>query len=433
MLRLTSIALVLALHGCGESGPGGAVSTGSGGSGADDGDGMSDEASEAGPGEDDNDADGDSSADADDEDDGAGGSAGGASDDDEPAPWSGLSVIDYGDAAGGPAMDGIDDTFDPAGVYFAGRVPDGDSDQPCFANRAVADVMDASQELTGFGHGSNGMCAWVIQMTIRPTDGRLFYVIAYGNQELEEAEGTYAFYADGISSVDGETPYPQQPLDNDGMFPVVVCDNFDYSAWNRVHFSPSGHAYHHCSTMGWYDQSGEERTHFWSMYSGNYWLQGVAAPDDERSNEIGLAWDDDIGRLALSRTRGAAGVLVLDAIENPSSGRLAIRADSEGFDVVLLGPLFREAELWRVDLGGTAERMGSYPPLPEHLGYETERWSGVAVLDTEQRLYQVTPDSDSGAWLIVRRALGEEGYETLVDSDQDWMAPDADAFLFTGP
>ncbi|MGK4002104.1 hypothetical protein WMF31_05735 [Sorangium sp. So ce1036] len=303
----------------------------------------------------------------------------------------------------GAAVEVVGDVFDPAQVYLVGTL-----DEAARCGRdAVAHWSSPGSAVVGFDCLFDERSA-----RIRPTDGRLLYSNVFEGMLRE-------FHCDGCLHTGGA--YPLVPLANDPVSPTPPCTPASLTSLGGFLVSPAGIVLHGCRSGGtldattWYDQSGAV------VY---------ADPDNPLRHlghgDLALA-ERSVVHLATSVSLPLVGLPDDRPIHTvratpPDRFLLVLEAERSTDDG-------SSQELWEVDGGGKATRLGAFPPLPaaaEQVSAHTSK------LDACGALLQFGGGAGGGEDVIVRRELGGSS-EVVYTEAADPMVKIRVSSLLTGP
>jgi hypothetical protein len=303
--------------------------------------------------------------------------------------------------------------FDPEQVYLLGTLGGVSCDRG-----AIAPVLEPDKVVAGFDCGT-------IETTtrIRPTDGRLLYMLG---------ERLYVFESDSSSYTSASaTRYPASPVENDTVVSTPGCGTRELSAFT---VSATGAIYYRCGS-DWYDPQhqlvvGQVPTLLQVGADGSALTRqgihtfarsrlqpgaldasvlGDAGGEDAAVEDAGEA-STDAGVDAGTDAGGDGEPELVPFVGLPARGIIASRPQPDGYWVALAGDAIA-SELWHVDFDGHASQLGVYPAPPGGQQVTVSE----AKLDGEGRLFQIVVGGLRDR--VIRRSVSGTS-EVLYDGDQ---------------
>lgn len=328
---------------------------------------------------------------------------GGSGDGRSSGSGDGGSSVDALDCSPGAAVEVVGDVFDPAQVYLVGTL----AEEVRCGRDAVAHWSSPDSAVVGFDCLFDERSA-----RIRPTDGRLLYSNVFEDALRE-------FHCDGCLHTGG--PYPLLPLANDPVLPTPPCVPASLGSLGGFLVSPTGTVLHACRSGGvpdtttWYDRSG-----------------AVVYTDADNPlrhlgyGDLALA-ERSVVHLATSVSRPLVGLPENRTIHTvrakpPDRFLLVLEAEHPTDDG-------SSQELWEVDGGGKATRLGAFPPLPTEA---TQVSAHTSKLDGCGALFQFGGGVGGFEDVIVRREISGSS-EVVYTEAADPTVKIRVSSLLTGP
>ena len=269
-------------------------------------------------------------------------------------------------------------TFSPDEIYILGTLRDG-----LPAGEAIAHWNSPNNPLVGFDTYTDERKA-----IIRPTDGRLIYIIT-GEDLVRE------FLCDDCPAWIPTDPYPEEVLANDTILPTPPCDPDGSRVIAFLVAPDNGEIIHSCNNRKWYNRHGTQV------------LQDSV----------------DIIHLGFNRT-----ALTREFIINFANGQKTptenfpigyirtARALPDGDFWLVIDNLIsgdNDNELWIIESNGIASLVGNYPPPPADYRIRDIN----SRLDPNGNLFQFASSPGSGIDAIVRRNL--DGTSEVIYTEAD--------------